>query len=128
LSNLTETTAPSPVVTSSQPNLPPGEMAQVSTPPPSSGFPKWVFLLGGVILLAVVGASAYFILGVGRPQSTSLPAEQVPAVLTPTATPPAATSSATPSAGFGNLSGATPSSTTATGSSAFEILRQQQAK
>ncbi|MCL5784633.1 MAG: hypothetical protein M1142_04765 [Patescibacteria group bacterium] len=34
------------------------------------GFPKWLFLLGGIIILGVIAASAYFILGVGK---SSLP-------------------------------------------------------
>lgn len=88
----------------------------------SSGISKKILIIGGIlILVAVTGMSAYFILGIGKNQSdtTSLPAQQqltAPPQLavTPTPTPPV--SSATTPATFGGLNGASPSAQVATSS------------
>lgn len=88
-----------------------------------SGIPKWVIGVGAALLLAVVGASAYFILGIGRPvETTSLPAveetsQQLSTPPTPLPTPQTATSS-----GFGAL-GASP---TPAATSAADLIRQRQ--
>ncbi|MDO8429633.1 MAG: hypothetical protein Q7S88_03315 [Candidatus Daviesbacteria bacterium] len=100
----------------------------------SHSFPKKIVLGAIVILLLVTGASAYFILGVGQTEvadeTTSVPAEQQltvpPSAVIPTvpATPQATSS------GFGAVSGATPSGTTATptatsGASAIDRLKSR---
>ncbi len=107
--------------------------------PPKKGIkpPKIVLIiLGVVILLAVAGASAYFILGIGKAQATptpsSAPADQQPltnppqaSVLpSPTALPeitplPTATGSAT--TGFGSVASPSPSTT-----SALDLLKARQ--
>lgn len=99
----------------------------------SSGFPKWILAVGGVVMLLVIGVSAYFILGVGKSEeTTSIPAEQQsltnpPQAILPTAVPtlPIATTSA---ATFGSLEGgnqATTSANSFSGTSALERLRQK---
>lgn len=109
---------------------------------PHRSLPKWAIGLGVGLLLAVFGASAYFILGIGqqtqRPQ-TSLPAvEQQTNQLT--APPPQFTSPPVATTGgvapiipsdqgggsFGTLDGGTGTSTTPQATSAAELLRQRQ--
>lgn len=95
------------------------------------GFPKWLIGLGAGLLVLVLGASAYFILGIGQPakETTSLPATTAqtsqikpPAPIT---TPrPAEQPVASGSANFGALSGSANASPTAT--SAADLLRQRQ--
>lgn len=92
------------------------------------GIPKWVIGVGAALLLAVVGASAYFILGIGRPtETTSLPAveesQQLSTPPTPLPTPIATPQTAT-SSGFGNL-GASPSPAA---TSAADLIRQRQGR
>lgn len=100
------------------------------------GFPKWLLVVIGLILLIVaLGASAYFILGIGKPGGAplSLPAQEQPPLSPPPSSapvflPPAQL--ATPSTsqsqpGAGTLLTPTVSSS-ATGSSAFDILKSQQ--
>ncbi|MDO8619250.1 MAG: hypothetical protein Q7R49_04890 [Candidatus Daviesbacteria bacterium] len=97
----------------------------------SKQIPKWVIGVAIGILIIVVGASAYFILGIGQTpqQSTSLPATQQPlqapptprATILPNSTPAPATTSAGP-ASFGALQ-STPS---ASPTSAADLLRQRQ--
>ena len=111
--------------------------SQVVTSSPSGGFPKWMLLVGAVVLLVAVAASAYFILGVGSSgqEQTSLPAEQAPLTNPPRAIvpspavqpPPPSTSSAS----FGNLQGSAPQPSTSSGqsgASALELLRQRQGR
>lgn len=91
------------------------------------GFPKWAIGTAVALLVIVAAASAYFILGIGQPQQTSLPATQVqqaPATTQPaviTSAPPSAPA-ATNSAGFGQFQNPTP---TSTASSAADILRSR---
>lgn len=96
--------------------------------------PKWLIGLGGALLIVVVGASAYFILGIGKQtETTSLPAttsqettESKPAV--PVSNPsaePTTESEPASSGNFGDLQGSG-GGTTQQGSSAAEILRQRQ--
>ncbi len=68
----TETAQPSVVIPTPSP-----EANQVVTSG-SKGFPKIVLILGAVLILIAIGASAYFILGVGNSSSlpSSVPAEE----------------------------------------------------
>lgn len=109
--------------------------AQAVTSGASGGFPKWMLLVGLMVLLLVMGASAYFILGVGQAptEQTSIPAEQPPLTNPPRTiipSPPAppeqpSTSSA---ASFGNLGGVTPPPSSPSGTSALDLLRQRQGR
>lgn len=104
----------------------------------SSGFPKWLLIVGGVILILVIGASAYFILGggkFGQAATVSVPAEQPPLAnppqpIIPTEAPTG--ENAASQGGFGSLNGteATPSSAASTSSaktpSAMDLLKQRQ--
>ncbi len=93
------------------------------------GFPKWAIGTAVALLVIIAAASAYFILGIGQPQQTSLPATQIqqapataPAAVITSAPPaPAATSSAS----FGQFQAPTPPSSTTSGTSAADILRQR---
>lgn len=109
--------------------------------------PKWLLIAigGGVLVLALGGAVAYFVFGVGNSETlpTSVPAEQTqqsdtslsnsPSALIPTSPPvlpsQEQTGASSPSATFGNLDGVVPSPTAVTqqGTSAAELLRQRQA-
>lgn len=91
------------------------------------GIPKWMIGVGIGLLLLVTGASAYFILGIGRkPETSSVPAttqtqtsqiKPPPPVATPVAQP---TPQSTGSANFGELGGAQQAT------SAADLLRQRQ--
>lgn len=96
------------------------------------GIPKWLIGLGAGLLILVLGASAYFILGIGQPskETTSLPATTVSQTAqvkppAPITTPkPAEQPVASGSANFGALSGSANASPAAT--SAADLLRQGQ--
>lgn len=92
----------------------------------NGGMPKWVIGLGLGILLAVIGASGYFILGIGRQTengSTSLPATtNKKQTITPPPSPIASPSPATTSATFGGVSGTSPAT------SAADLLKQRQSR
>lgn len=90
------------------------------------GIPKWLIGLSVGLLIIVLGASAYFILGIGQPSkgTTSLPAATTPQTSQvkpplPIATP-STQPSASSSANFGQLGGAPPAT------SAADLIRQRQ--
>ncbi len=103
------------------------EVPNIPTEGSGGGIPKWVIGLGLGLLLAVVGASAYFILGIGKtpqPQSTPATTTAPPQQLT---TPPVNTRtspSATGSAGFEELG----TSPTPAATSAADLLKQRQGR
>lgn len=98
----------------------------------SKGLPKIVLIIGIVLILIVIGASAYFILGVGNSSNlpTSIPAEQQsltnpPKQIVPTVVPvETGTGSATLGNPNGILSG-TPTPATSSGTSAIDVLRSR---
>lgn len=108
------------------PQTPGSDVNQAVPASGGKGFPKIVIILGVIVLLAVIGASAYFILGVGKPQEplpTSVPAEQqAPTPVTKSPVTPAATQSGS----FSNLPG-NPTVTPSAGGtkSAYETLMEQ---
>lgn len=110
-----------------------GEAPQaVSATGGTGGFPKIFIAIGGLILLAVIAGSAYFILGIGKPSEqapVSVPAEQVSPTPTPETVSPTPITS-TSSASFSNLPGTdiTPTiiSTPSGSGSAYDLLRKRQ--
>lgn len=137
LSHLVDTSTQQPVYTPplSQPetlvapaNGGGADVPNLPTENHSGGIPKWVIGVGAGLLLAVVAASAYFILGIGRPsETTSLPAVESQQINTPTVVQQqvpvvVSTPTATSSAGFGSLPGTGSSQAT----SAADLLRQRQ--
>lgn len=91
----------------------------------NGGMPKWVIGLGIGILLAVLGTSAYFILGIGKQADntpTSLPATTKQQTLTPPPSPITAPAPATESSSFGEVGGTKPAT------SAADLLKQRQGR
>lgn len=91
----------------------------------SGGMPKWVLGLGIGILLTVVGASGYFILGIGKSAENtpaSLPATTKQQTLTPPPSPITAPAPATESSSFGEVGGTKPAT------SAADLLKQRQGR
>lgn len=126
VSYMPQAEAPSVVL----PQAPGGGMDQAVPASGGKGFPKILIIIGGVILLIVIGASAYFILGIGKPAEplpVSNSIEQQPAAaptakLTPTPTV------STQSGSFSNLPGnptVTPSG--GGGGSAYDLLKKRPA-
>ncbi len=123
-------TAPETLVV---PSTPINNSPQVPTLPTQDhrGIPKWLIGTGILLLIIVIGASAYFILGIGQPKTnTSLPAEvskttvKTPA---PIATPIPQTTApvASGSANFGQLQGGS-ASASLQATSAADLARQRQ--
>lgn len=134
LSQLANTVESQPIYTPplSQPEtlvVPPSnpEPTTLQTDGGGHGLPKWLIFVGAGLLLAVLGASAYFILGIGQSKnSTSLPATEQPTLITPPIASPVVQqpSTATSSGSFGSFAGSpTPQAT-----SAADLLRQRQAR
>lgn len=140
MSNQTQTaesTTAAPPANNGRPEVVVGPGNDKGEGKPPGRFPKWMLAVGGVVILAVASASAYFILGIGKgtAQQTSLPAQQQPlinppkTVIQPPPSPlptsqPATTSSGSPApATFGQLSGSSPA---ASPTSAGDLLRQKQ--
>lgn len=103
------------------------------------GVPKWLIGVGIGLLILVAGASAYFILGVGKPLQapTSIPAQvndsnQQVKPPAPIVTPPPAEASAQPdangSANFGQLEGSGTPASSPQATSAADLLRQRQGR
>lgn len=95
-----------------------------------TGIPKWVIGLGVGLLIVVIGASAYFILGIGQtPKNTSLPAVEPPKVTQQAAPAPVVTpqpqQAATGSANFGELqgSGTAPQASASSTPNSFDRLK-----
>lgn len=122
---------------------PPADTSQVVTSGGAQGFPKWVFIaIGAVLLLGVAGASAYFILGIGKPAetSTSISAEEQQLVNPPKRLlpPEEAVPIVSSAQESGGLMGASPTavpnisptgsgtSSGKTGTSAIDLIRQRQ--
>ncbi len=130
------TAQPEPLVTN--PSLPSEAPQAVSATGGAGGFPKILIIIGGIVLLVAIAASAYFILGIGKPTEPapdSIPAVQatptptsIPAPLAPGTISPTPVSS-TSSASFSNLPGTnvTPTATPVAGGSgnAYQRLLQQ---
>ncbi len=125
-----------PAVVSQTENLivpTPQQGVETPTTNGSSGFPKWLFAVGAVLLLLVAGSSAYFILGIGKAKVPSASQTSQQPLTTPSkpltiVTPtPMDTNSASSSATFGSVVGS-PSPTEASsssGTSALDILRNR---
>ena len=108
---------------------PGGEVAQAtSVPGGTGGFPKILIIIGVLLLLGVAGASAYFILGIGKPVEpapVSIPAEeQTTPIPTMEVTPTPSTSSANFSDLTGNGATASGSQTSGSGS-AYDLLKKK---
>ena len=82
------------------------------------GIPKWVIGIGVGLLLAVVGASGYFILGIGQAPQQSIPATEEQTLTQPPQLQ-RSPSPASPSAGFGALQ-------QEQATSAADLIRQRQ--
>lgn len=114
--------------------VPSTETPEVPTNPVTSGggIPKWLIGVGIGLLILVAGASAYFILGVGRPPevTTSIPAEVAPPkqveAPTPVATLPPQQAPEEGSANFGELEGNSTTSNSGQTPSAIDAARQRQ--
>lgn len=107
-----------------------------------SGIPIWAFGMGALVLVIVLAASAYFILGLGKPaeETTSTPIQQPltspPKAVKPQVSPTIPSAPGGGSSTFGELQGASPagqqilpppgSPSTTTVPSALELLRQRQ--
>lgn len=114
----------------SQPNA---ETPEVPTLPSNGhkGIPKWLIGIGIGLLLIVVGASAYFILGIGQsPKTTSVPAVtqssntvKPPAPIATQVPQPTAPPEASGSSSFGQLGG-----TTRTATRAGDLMNQPSPK
>lgn len=101
---------------------------ETNSPVTHKGIPRWLIGLAIGLLISVAGASAYFIIGIGQPKTTTSVPAQVETQKTATQLPPPLPTSppiqpASGSANFGELEG-TAAQSKAT--SAGDLMRQQQ--
>jgi hypothetical protein len=133
--------ADSPTADSSAPAAPQTENLVVPATPQvnpvsegSSGFPKWLIAVGALILLVAIGASAYFILGLGKTESSNTPVvqsntESKPLIPVETTTVPSPVVSPAVTESTNSATNSLPSATTSgqvrtSTSSAIDLLRR----
>jgi len=100
----------------------------VTTEGSVGGFPKIIFVIGGLVLLIVIAASAYFIFGIGKPaevpvENTSAPVVQQVPIVTPVPLIPISS----PSASLPGSTSTSSGTSTSGNNSAYNLLRQRQA-
>lgn len=99
------------------------EATQEVTGNGSRGFPKWILLVGFLLVLVVGGASAYFILGIGQTKQAP-PVEQQPESAPNEIVMPSPIVTLQPT--IASISAAPSQTGTSSGTTAIDLLRQRQ--